>query len=74
MRRAGGSTAVRASLAYWDGWVWTGPFQLINEHTACAPVVSASTGDSPMASGTGLAANRCWCPGQLPISNLETGG
>ena len=21
---------------YWDGWVWTGPFQLINEHTACA--------------------------------------
>jgi hypothetical protein len=24
--------------------------------------------------GTGLAANRCWCPGQLPISNYETGG
>jgi len=59
---------------YWDGWVWTGPFQLINEHTACAPVVSASAGDSPMACGTGLAANRCWCPGQLPISNYETGG
>jgi len=37
---------------YWDGWVWTGPFQLINEHTACAPVVSASAGDSPMANGT----------------------
>ena len=27
---------------YWDGWVWTGPFQLINEHTACAPVVLLS--------------------------------
>jgi hypothetical protein len=42
-------------------------------HSVC-PVVSASAGDSPMASGTGLAASRCWCPGQLPISNHETGG
>jgi len=43
---------------YWDGWVWTSPLQLINEHTARAPVVSASAGDSPMASRS--AASRCW--------------
>ena len=58
---------------YWDGWVWTGPFQLINEHTACAPVVSASAGDSPMASGTGLAASRCWVLGSFPSRTTKRG-
>jgi len=57
----------------WDGWVWTGPFQLINEHTACAPVVSASAGDSPMACGTGGSPTAAGVLGSFPSRTTKRG-